>query len=110
MIHKHTNDEDNEVGGLLDKVPSFITAIIAVGGLIAAYFMTVGDFRIKDMELQQRMSYIEQKVERIEQSVVTINGKLDSRIPLMDTDRQSLRKEIDDLKDVLQQMKPYLKK
>lgn len=111
MVTKHTNEDDeSEVGGFMEKVPHFITALIAVGGLIAAYFMTIGDFKMKDMELQQRMTYIEQKVEHMEQSVETIKGKLESRLPLVDADRQSLKKEIDELREVLQQMKPYLKK
>lgn len=111
MVRRNTNEEnDEEVGGILEKVPHFITALIAVGGLIATYFMTIGDFKMKDMELSQRVVYLEQKVEHIEQSVDTIKGKLDSRFPLVDADRQNLRKEIDDLREVLQQMKPYLKK
>ena len=66
MDHKHTNEE-YEVGGLLDKVPHLITALIAVGGLVAAYFMTIGDFKVKDMELQQRVTYIETKVNHLEE-------------------------------------------
>lgn len=107
---RHTNEEENAVGGIMEKVPHMITALIAVGGLIAAYFMTIGDFKMKDLELQQRMVYLEQKVERIDQSVESIKGKLDARFPLADADRQNLRKEIDDLREVLQQMKPYLQK
>lgn len=108
---RHTNDDENEdVGAVMEKVPHFITAIIAIGGLIAAYFMTIGDFKIKDMELQQRVGYLEQKVERIEETTNAIKTKLESRVPVMDTDRQDLRREIENLKEVLQQMKPYLKK
>ena len=111
MVTKHTNDDDNnEVGGLMEKAPHLITAIVAVGGLIAAYFMTIGDMKVKDMELQQRVTYLEQKVDHIEESVDTIKNKLEARIPVVDEDRQDLRKEIDSLKEVLQQMKPYLKK
>lgn len=109
MIKRNTNDDDdNEVGGIIEKVPQFVTAIIAVGGLVAAYFMTIGDFKIKDIELQQRVSYLEQKVDHVEQSLDVIKGKLDSRFPLVDADRQNLRKEIDELREVLSQMKPYL--
>jgi hypothetical protein len=111
MADKNTNDFDNEVGGFaINKVPHLISAIIAVGGLVAAYFMTVGEFKVKDMELQQRVMYLEQKVDHIEDSVDSIKNKLDARIPVVDEDRQSLRKEIDGLKEVLQQMRPFLKK
>lgn len=110
MIQKNTNDDDNEVGGIVEKVPHFITAVIAIGGLIAAYFMTIGDFKIKDMELQQKVMYLETKVNRIEETVDSIKSKLDARIPVVDSDRQDLRKEIDSLREVIQQMRPYLKK
>lgn len=110
MVSNNTNDEDNGVGGIVEKVPHFITAIIAVGGLIAAYFMTIGDFKMKDLELNQRVVYLEQKVNHIEETVETIKSKLDARIPVVDGERQDLRKEIDNLREVLQQMKPYLQK
>ena len=111
MANHNTNDDnDDVVGGLLDKAPHFITALIAVGGLIAAYFMTIGDFKMKDAELTQRVVYLEQKVNHIEETVDSIKSKLDARIPVVDNDRTDLRKEIDSLKEVLQQMKPYLKK
>lgn len=108
---RHTNDDENEdVGAVMEKVPHFITALIAIGGLIAAYFMTIGDFKIKDMELSQRVTYLEQKVEHIEETTDAIKSKLETRVPVMDNDRQDLRKEIDNLKEVLQQMRPLLKK
>jgi uncharacterized coiled-coil protein SlyX len=107
---RQTNDDENEVGTVIDKVPHLITALIAIGGLIAAYFMTIGDFRMKDMELSQRVTYLEQKVSHIEQTTEAIKSKLDSRIPVVDEDRQNLRREIDNLKDILTQIKPYLKK
>ena len=111
MVKRNTNDDDDdEVGGLLEKAPHLITAIVAVGGLIAAYFMTIGDFKMKDAELTQKVIYLEQKVDRIEESVDSIKSKLDSRIPLVDNDRTELRREIEGLKEVLQQMKPLLKK
>ena len=102
MANHNTNDDnDDVVGGLLDKAPHFITALIAVGGLIAAYFMTIGDFRMKDLELQQRVTYIEQKVNHIEETMETIKSKLEARVPVVDQDRQDLRKEIEGLKDVI---------
>ena len=110
MEHNHTNNDDNDVGGLMEKAPHLITAIVAVGGLVAAYFMTIGEFRVKDMELQQRVTYIEQKVNHIEETMDTIKSKLDARIPVVDDDRQSLRKEIEGLKEVITQMKPLLRK
>ena len=111
MANHNTNDDnDDVVGGLLDKAPHFITALIAVGGLIAAYFMTIGEFKVKDMELQQRVTYLEQKVDHIEETMDDIKAKLEARIPVVDGDRQDLRKEIDSLKQVIQEMKPLLKK
>jgi len=110
MSDKHTNDDDNEVGGIIEKAPHLITALVAVGGLIAAYFMTIGEFKLKDAELTQRVSYIEQKVNHIEETMDTIKMKLEARIPVVDNDRSELRKEIDNLKEVLQQMRPLLKK
>lgn len=111
MAIKNTNDDDNDgVGAIFEKVPHFITAIIAVGGLIAAYFMTIGDFKMKDLELQQRVAYLEQKVERIQETTEAIKSKLEARVPVVDSDRQDLRREIDNLKEVLQQVRPLLKK
>lgn len=111
MSDKNTNDFDNAVGGFaINKVPHLVTTLIAVGSLVAAYFMTIGDFKMKDAELTQKVMYLEQKVDRIEESVDSIKSKLDSRIPVVDNDRTELRKEIDSLKEVLQQMRPYLKK
>ncbi len=111
MVSKNTNDDnDDVVGGLIERVPHFITALIAVGGLIATYFMTIGDFRMKDLELQQRVTYIEQKVDHIEETMDSIKAKLEARVPVVDNDRQDLRREIDSLKEVIQQMKPLLKK
>jgi len=110
MSDKNTNDDDNEVGEVVAHLPHIVTVIIAIGGLIGAYFMTIGDFKLKDAELTQRVVYIEQKVSRIEESVDSIKSKLESRVPVVDADRQDLRKEIDSLKEVLQQMKPFLRK
>jgi len=110
MSDNNTNDLNNVVGAAVTKVPPIITAILAVGGLVAAYFMTIGEFKVKDMELQQRVMYLEQKVDHIEETMDTIKSKLESRIPVVDGDRQDLRKEIDSLKQVIQEMKPLLKK
>ena len=50
MSDKDTNDFEHEVGEIVTRMPPVITAILAVGGLVAAYFMTIGDFKVKDME------------------------------------------------------------
>ena len=110
MSDKDTNDFEHEVGEAVTKLPPVITTIIAVGGLVAAYFMTIGEFKVKDMELQQRVVYLEQKVDHIEETMDTIKSKLEARIPVVDNDRQDLRKEIDSLKQVIQEMKPLLKR
>ena len=110
MSDNDTNDLDNVVGAAVTRVPPIITAIIAVGGLVAAYFMTIGEFKVKDMELQQKVMYLEQKVDHIEETMDDIKSKLESRIPVVDGDRQDLRKEIDSLKQVIQDMKPLLKR
>ena len=110
MSDNDTNDLDNVVGAAVTRLPPMITAILAVGGLVAAYFMTIGEFKVKDMEIQQRVIYLEQKVDHIEETMDTIKSKLESRIPVVDEDRQDLRKEIDSLKQVIQEMKPLLKK
>ena len=110
MSDHDTNDFENAVGATVTKLPPLVTAMIAVGGLVAAYFMTIGEFKVKDMELQQRILYLEQKVDHVEETMDTIKSKLDTRIPVVDNDRQELRKEIDNLKEVIQQMRPLLKK
>jgi uncharacterized coiled-coil protein SlyX len=111
MSDKDTNDLSDEVGEIVTRnIPQFITVIIAICGIIAAYFMTLGDMKVKDMELQQRVSYLEQKVDHIQTTMDNIKEKLDDRIPVVDQDREDLHKEIEGLKDVLSQMKPYLKK
>ena len=110
MSDNDTNDLDNVVGAAVTRLPPMITAILAVGGLVAAYFMTIGEFKVKDMEIQQRVIYLEQKVDHIEETMDTIKSKLETRIPVVDNDRQDLRKEIDSLKQVIQEMKPLLKR
>ena len=110
MSDKDTNDFEHEVGEAVTRLPPVVTAIIAVGGLVAAYFMTIGEFKVKDMELQQRVIYLEQKVDHIEETMDDIKTKLEARIPVVDGDRQDLRKEIDSLKQVIQEMKPLLKR
>ena len=110
MSDKDTNDFEHEVGEIVTRMPPVITAILAVGGLVAAYFMTIGDFKVKDMELQQRVQYIENKVNHLEETMDEIKMKLEHRIPVVDEDRQDLRKEIESLKEVIQQMRPLLKK
>lgn len=110
MSDNDTNDFEHDVGAAVTRLPPVITVIIAVGGLVAAYFMTIGEFKVKDMEIQQRVIYLEQKVDHIEVTMDSIKTKLDARIPVVDEDRQDLRKEIDNLKEVIQQMRPLLKK
>lgn len=110
MSDKNTNDFEHGVGEAVTRLPPVITAILAVGGLVAAYFMTIGEFKVKDMELQQKVLYLEQKVDHIEETMDTIKLKLDARIPVVDGERQDLRKEIESLKEVIQQMKPLLKR
>ena len=107
---KDSNDFEHGVGEVVTRMPPVITAIVAVGGLVAAYFMTIGDFKVKDMELQQKVSYIETKVNHLEETMDEIKMKLEHRIPVVDEDRQDLRKEIESLKEVITQMKPLLKK
>jgi peptidoglycan hydrolase CwlO-like protein len=110
MSDKDTNDFENAVGAAVTKLPPVITTILAVGGLVAAYFMTIGEFKVKDMEIQQKVIYLEQKVDHIEETVDEIKSKLETRVPVVDSDRQDLRKEIDSLKQVIQEMKPLLKR
>jgi hypothetical protein len=110
MSDKDSHDFENGVGEVVSRMPPIITTIIAVGGLVAAYFMTIGEFKVKDMELQQKVQYLEQKVDRIEETMDTIKLKLDARFPIVDNERQDLRREIDSLKEVIQQMKPLLKR
>ena len=110
MSDKGTNDFEHGVGEVVTRMPPVITAIIAVGGLVAAYFMTIGEFKVKDMELQQRVTYIETKVNHLEETMDDIKMKLDHRIPVVDQDREDLHKEIEGLKEVIQQMRPLLKK
>ena len=110
MSDNNTNDLDNVVGAAITRVPPIITAILAVGGLVAAYFMTIGEFKVKDMELQQKVYFLEQKVDHIEETMDDIKSKLEARIPVVDGERQDLRKEIDSLKQVIQEMKPLLKR
>jgi len=108
MVNNNT-DEDHEVGGLMEKVPHLITALIAVGSLVAAYFMTIGDFKLKDLELQQRVVYLEDKVNSIEKNIEIIKNKLETRVPIVDADRENLHKEIEGLREILQQMKTFKK-
>ena len=75
MSDNDTNDLDNVVGAAVTRLPPMITAILAVGGLVAAYFMTIGEFKVKDMEIQQRVIYLEQKVDHIEETMDSKIGR-----------------------------------
>ena len=110
MSDKDTNDFEHEVGEIVTRMPPIITAIVALCGLIAAYFMTIGEFKVKDMELSQRVQYIETKVNHLEETMDDIKMKLERRIPVVDQDRDDLHREIEGLKEVIQQMRPLLKK
>mgnify|MGYP003340986068 FL=1 len=111
MSDNDTNDFSDEVGEIVTKnVPQFVTAMLAICGIIGAYFMTIGDMKVKDMELQQRVTYLEQKVDHIETTMDAIKSKLDARIPVVDGDRQDLHQEIESLRQVIEQMRPYLRK
>ena len=79
MDHNHTNDDD-EVGGLIEKMPHLITALIAVGGLVATYFMTIGDFKMKDAEISQRVTYLESKVDHIQSNIEEMKKNLISNL------------------------------
>lgn len=111
MAEDDNTDLNDAVGEIVTRnVPQFITAILAVFGLVAAYFMTIGDMKVKDAELSQRVVYLEQKVDHIETTMENIKNKLDDRIPLVDGDREDLHKEIEGLRELIQQMRPILKR
>lgn len=111
MAPRNTNDFENEVGGFaINKVPHLVSAIIGVGGLVAAYFMTVGDFKVKDMELSQRVIYLEQKVEHIEESLHNLEVNLSRRVTSVDAEREQFKAELENLKDVLKQTREVLAK
>jgi hypothetical protein len=111
MTNRNTNDFDHEVGAFaINKVPHLVTTIIAVGGLVAAYFMTVGDFKVKDMELSQRVQYLEQKVDNIEESLHNLETNLSRRVVSVDAEREQFKAELENLKDVLKQTREVLSK
>lgn len=115
MIDKHgqpTEEETNNMAGaLLLKTPQFIMALIAVGGLIAAYFITISDFKIKDIELQHRVAYLEQRVLIIENNITGLTNRVTKyhSTDIDQSERDALKIELDELKEVLQKTKEILR-
>jgi conjugal transfer/entry exclusion protein len=113
------NDEERMAAGLLVKAPHFVTAIIAVGGLIAAYFVTISEFKMKDVELQQKVVYLEQRVEHIENNITSIENKYEKYLHdkpstspndsgILIEERETLKNELQNIRDVLNKTRQLL--
>jgi len=95
--HNH-NDEIGDDGGgfnVLNFLPHAITAIIAVCGIGVSLLWTISDLKVGDMELKTKVTYLESRVQHIE-------DYLGQRKELTDNDRKSLWDEVTEIKRSLE--------
>jgi len=95
--HNH-NDEIGDDGGgfnLINFLPHAITAIIAVCGIGVSLLWTISDLKVGDMELKTKVTYLESRVQHIE-------DYLGQRKELTDNDRKSLWDEVTEIKRSLE--------
>lgn len=96
----HEDDDDfvrdHELGGFISwkMLPPLITVIIAVGAVLAGFYNSLTDFKVRDMEIGSKVQYLEQRVEKIEETI-------SHRVGEGAADRKDLRSEVDSLKELL---------
>ena len=117
MVPKHDEDDTEEkvVDTIVSRLPHIITATVAIGGLIAAYFMTIGEFRIKDLELQHKIEVLDTRIDIMSKQLTRVQTSIEEHsetsIPFRDytEEKKQLNEEIKILKDLLLQTKNLLK-
>lgn len=105
---QHDHDHNTEIGdegsgfNIINFLPHAITAIIAVCGIGVSLLWTISDLKVGDMELKTKVTYLESRVQHIE-------DYLGQRKELTDNDRKSLWDEIGDIKKSLQNIEEHNK-
>ena len=93
----HDDEDDNDDGGgwnLWNFIPHAITALVAVAGILMSLIWTLSDLKVRDMEMGTKITYLEQRVEHLEDS-------MSRRVSTTDADRANLWDEVKGIKDTL---------
>lgn len=93
----HDHDDDDDDGGgwnMWNFIPHAVTALVAVAGIIVSLLWTLSDLKVRDMEMGTKLTYLEQRVEHLEDSY-------SRRVSTTDADRKGLWNEVQNLKDML---------
>ena len=96
------DDDDNDVvrdhdlEGFISwkMLPPIITVVIAVGAVLASFYTSMSDLKVRDMEIGSKVQYLEQRIEKIEEN-------MSYRVNEGQNDRRDLRNELDSLKELL---------
>lgn len=97
----HDHDDDDDDGGginLLSFLPHAITAVIAVCGIGVSLLWQLSDLKVRDMEIVTKLTYLEQRVEHIEDTI-------SRRVSTTDADRKNLWEEVQGIKETLSKKK-----
>ena len=106
---QHNHEQHDEIGDdergfdLINFIPHAIMAIIAICGIGVSLLWTISDLKVGDMELKTKVTYLESRVQHIE-------DYLGQRKELTDGDRKSLWDEVNDIKQSLENIEQQHKK
>ncbi|NDB61272.1 hypothetical protein EB001_22955, partial [bacterium] len=92
--HNHDDDDDGGGWNMWNFIPHAITALVAVAGIIVSLLWTLSDLKVRDMEMGTKLTYLEQRVEHLEDSY-------SRRVSTTDADRKGLWNEVQNLKDMI---------
>lgn len=92
--HQDDHDDDGDGLNLLNFIPHAVTALVAVCGIGVSLLWTLSDLKVRDMEMGTKLTYLEQRVEHLEDS-------MSRRVSTTDADRKNLWDEVQNIKDVL---------
>jgi hypothetical protein len=87
---------DHDLEGFITwkMLPPIITVVIAVGAVMASFYTSMSEFKVRDMEIGSKVQYLEQRIEKIEQN-------MSYRVNEGQADRRDLRNEVDTIKELL---------
>ena len=109
LENNHRLDDENEGGGFsIKNITSIILTVVAVSGLIASIFLQLGDFKVSDTEIRERLRQVEVSVAVIQKRIddLEIRGSrpletLKTTLEFEKREIESLQREIDSLKETL---------
>ena len=92
------HDDDHDEGFITWKmIPPLVTVAIAIGAIIAGFYTSMSDLKVRDMEIGSKVQYLEQRVEKIE-------DVLNQRGRNIERDKEGIWNEIDTLKELLKRI------